>query len=199
VTKPVVVTLLALLLACVSVASAAMKAPGTTEHIFAPFTGGSVAKGLRVVKSVRGTCWTGSEGTARADAWRCMSGNLIYDPCFSDQTSGGDTYVICAESPFARTVVKFVLTKPLPYKYGNKEGDPTRFLPWAVRLASGLTCVNIQGASGAIAGMRIGYYCSNKGILVGSPKRSTATWKIFYAKSFNSSNLGLVAISQAWW
>lgn len=128
-----------------------------------------------------------------------MSGNYIYDPCFSDHTGGTSTYVICAQTPFARAVVKFVLTKQLPYKYGNKEGDPTRYLPWAVRLSSGLTCVNIQGATGAIAGMRIGYYCSNKSILVGSPKRSTPTWRIFFAKSFNSSNLSQVAISQAWW
>jgi hypothetical protein len=187
-------------------AGAALLAPAlgavdraTTQHIYAPFTTGSVAKGLRVSKSIRGSCWTGSEGTARPDAWRCMSGNFIYDPCFSSQSGGGSGYVVCAQSPFVRTVVKFALTKPLPYSYGNKEGDPTKFDPWGIRLESGVTCVNVQGATGAIAGMRVGYYCSNKGVLVGSPKRTTATWRIFFAKDVNSSSLSQVGISQAWW
>lgn len=192
------VVLLAAAVLIIGSASGATHA-GTTEYIFAPFTSGSVASGLRIVKTVRGNCWTGSEGTARADAWRCMSGNLIYDPCFSDQSSGGGRFVVCAQSPFVRTLVKFVLAKPLPYSVGNKEGDPTKFDPWGVRLASGVTCVNIQGATGAIAGMRIGYFCSNQGVLVGSPKRTTATWRIFFAKSFKAPSLTLAPISQAWW
>jgi hypothetical protein len=171
----------------------------TTEHIYAPFTAGTIAKGLRVTKTIRGSCWTGSEGTARSDAWRCMSGNYIYDPCFSSQTGGTGAFVVCAQSPFVRTLVKFVLTKPLPYKYGNKDGDPTRFGPWGMRLSTGATCVSIQGATGAIAGMRIGYECSNKGVLVGSPKRSTPTWRIFFAKRFDSASLSAVSVAQAWW
>jgi hypothetical protein len=128
-----------------------------------------------------------------------MSGNLIYDPCFSSQTGGDVGWVVCAQSPFVRTVIKFVLTKALPYGSGNKQGDPTKFDPWGIQLVSGVTCVNIQGATGAIAGMRIGYYCSNKGVLVGSPKRATATWHVFFAKRFSAASLSEVPISQAWW
>jgi hypothetical protein len=183
----------------VSSEAANRRSAGTTEHIFSPFNGGSPATGLQIAKTIRGSCWTGSEGTARSDAWRCMSGNYIYDPCFSDHSGTAQSYVICAGSPFSRKVLRFVLTKALPYKYSNKDGDPTRFIPWAVRLSSGATCVNIQGATGAIAGMRIGYSCSNKGVLVGSPKRSGAMWHIFFAPRYGSSNLTLVPIPQAWW
>lgn len=128
-----------------------------------------------------------------------MSGNLMHDPCFSRGTGGSGAFGVCAGSPFQRTVVKFELTKPLPYTNGNKNVDPTRFDPWGIRLTTGVTCVNLQGATGTIAGLRIGYLCSNTGVLVGSPKRSASPWRIYFAKGFTGTKLSTVSISQAWW
>ncbi|HZT90752.1 MAG TPA: hypothetical protein VFA05_01805 [Gaiellaceae bacterium] len=193
----VALALVAALVAIAPAAGAARRA--TTKHVFAAFEAGALARGLHVVKEVRGSCWTGSEATDRSDSWRCMSGNFIYDPCFSSATPGTTSHVICASSPFVRGVVELVLTKRLPYAYGNAHHRATASAPWAVRLTNGVACVALQGATGAIAGMRIGYACSNKGVLVGNPRRSTPTWRIFFAKSFAASNVRLVPVAEAWW
>jgi hypothetical protein len=44
-----------------------------------------------------GSCWEGSVFLNRVDAWRCTSGDIIYDPCFS--LPGNSQAVICYISP----------------------------------------------------------------------------------------------------
>jgi hypothetical protein len=193
------VLLLSVVALAVSIASAAPTrasplvgghASTTSEHIFTPLENGRLAYGLHLVKTVRGACWTGSSATARADAWRCMSGNVIYDPCFSDGTGVVTSYVVCALSPFQRSLVKFVLTKRVTCSIGIKTADPTRYDPWFIVLTSGVRCGMTQGATATIAGMRIAYGCSKGGWLVGSPHRAVPTWRIFFTRDVNSSSWG---------
>jgi len=57
-----------------------------------------------------GNCWTSSLAVWREDAWRCIAGNAIYDPCFSTDES-----VICGANPNAPTTsFLLLLTEPLP-------------------------------------------------------------------------------------
>jgi hypothetical protein len=181
----------------------------TSERLFSPFTGGALAAGLHIARTDRGQCWRGSEQTPRSDAWRCIGHDSIYDPCFSNGTDLNND-VICVATPFVRGVVKFALTKPLPYGAADKAKDPTRHLPWVIRLTTGVTCVNSLAATGYITidGMSVDYECSTngallgrptRGVLVGAPKRSTEPWQIFFAENLNASTLSEVGIAEAWW
>ncbi len=64
-----------------------------------------------------GNCWTASLAEPyREDAWRCTSGNVIYDPCFSAKggsASGGETTVYCQMNPTVDSAFTIRLTKPL--------------------------------------------------------------------------------------
>jgi hypothetical protein len=78
--------------------------------VYSPFTiDGQLSNGVRVIRSLRGDCWEGSVVSQRSDAWRCLSGNQILDPC----NSGAVTWVACARDWFGRSVIKLVLTKSL--------------------------------------------------------------------------------------
>jgi hypothetical protein len=67
----------------------------TAVHIYAPF-GMSEAPVLPIARTVTGYCWTSSNATDRTDAWRCMTGNYIYDPCFA--ASRVAHFVLCNEA-----------------------------------------------------------------------------------------------------
>jgi predicted secreted protein len=68
------------------------------------------------IKVRTGFCWTTSVKAPRKDAWRCMVGNRIFDPCFSIE---GGEYVFHQPNPATDTggfLVK--LTEPLPEPEG---------------------------------------------------------------------------------
>jgi hypothetical protein len=173
-------------------------AQATSSHIFAPFNGGEIANGVKVNKTGRGYCWTGSGADTRPDAWRCFLGNLILDPCFSNEM-GTSTFVICADSPWS-SVTKLRLTESLPRSQGNAEKtDPTAGRVWALELTDGTRCVALTGATGAIAGLGIAYGCDGGGVLAGEPRRANPIWTIFFAPSFKSRVLDERQIAEAWW
>jgi hypothetical protein len=53
--------------------------------------------------------------------------------------------------------------------------SPTQGDPQVIKLVTGMTCDEADGATEAVAGMRLSYYCPNKAWLVGAPQRSTPT------------------------
>lgn len=86
---------------------------------------------MAVVKTVSGSCWEGSIAANRSDAFRCMTGNTISDPCFvRDATS-----VACPDIPTADSGLVIKLTTPLPQNHVS--GAET---PWAMSLASNIRC-----------------------------------------------------------
>jgi hypothetical protein len=169
---------------------------GTSIHLYAPFNGGVIANGIKVEKNARGYCWTSSIADARQNAFRCFVGNYIHDPCFANQT-GSSTFVLCPLYLPTSKVLRINLTKHLPTNPARP--DPTRYPPWAVQLEDGRWCELFTGATGDVAGMRIAYGCTGGGVLLGSPRRSTATWSIFYAQSATSRQFRTVGIRAAWW
>lgn len=73
---------------------------------------------LSVVQEIEGHCWVGALTTMRPDAWRCMEGNLIHDPCFSENDT--DAFVICPTGhPQDMTGMKMNLTAALPHHMGT--------------------------------------------------------------------------------
>lgn len=111
-------------------AAAAAPSPVSTRvTVFIPST-------FTPIQVETGYCWVGSIASDRADAFRCMSGNAIHDPCFA---FGLGTAVACPVDPQAGRMVLMVLTKPLPTgKDANRPGlAPT---PWWGLLAGGGFC-----------------------------------------------------------
>lgn len=148
----------------------------TTIVLFSPWSSSGLRHGFTVLAEVKGACWIHSLASERPDAWRCMAGDDIYDPCFSGSSQ---RTLACAEGPFSKRVTLMALTKPLAEKVkltGELWGLRLRGAPWGLRLVSGDTCVFAQGATDAVAGERLNYACARTGWIIGAPDRSTATW-----------------------
>ncbi len=176
-------------------AALALAAGGTQVHVY------KVSQSAHMSRIARGSCFSGSGASRRADAWRCTVGNEIYDPCFFGATTYAPLgqYVLCPAPPPAMTAVKIVLTKPLPRAEGNKGKGLTRGDPWTIVLTGGKTCVFLTGATAAIGGKRINYGCRRSpsaGFLVGDPTRGQ-TWTIGFATSLKGP-VKRVAIAAVW-
>jgi len=165
----------------------------TSIVVYTPFTiDGQLTSGIKITRTISGSCWTGSEGSRRSDAWRCMSGNFIYDPCFS----GPRTWVACLSG---RGVIRMNLTKTLPRDYADPPLNTNTSDPSEVVLPHGITCSFAQGATGTVAGLRLNYYCSNKAWLLGSPNRRSALWAILYLPTLKATHARTVSILVARW
>lgn len=104
-----------------------------------------------------GECWTDSIAVARAGVWRCMLGNEIHDPCFSNPAL--KDAVICGADP-AKNVPGFVvkLTKPLPKPSSNEPPDAR---PWLLKLTDGTICEIGTGTLSMVNNIVIPYNCSD--------------------------------------
>lgn len=108
--------------------------------------------GLPAGKPREGNCWTSSLAVWRADAWRCMIGNEIYDPCFSEGEG-----VICDARPMSSDAgFALKLTEPLPTAEAPQD---TAAHAWLVELADGTVCEFATGATGGVNGERFNYLC----------------------------------------
>lgn len=181
---------LSLMLAMVVVANAADAATKVVRY--APFRSGHLRGDLVVGRRLKGSCWTASIAAPRPDAWRCMAGNEIRDPCFSAGSRARE--VVCVGNPFARQVTLMLLTRPLNPKAHGPKGKPHA---WMLRLAGGAQCGFATGATGLVDGMRLNYACTSGGWLAGDPDRSKSTWKANYVASTDKPAVRKVSIAIA--
>ncbi|MGO8943824.1 MAG: hypothetical protein ACLQJ7_09130 [Syntrophobacteraceae bacterium] len=105
-----------------------------------------------------GHCWTSSIAVTRPDAWRCMIGNEIIDPCFA---SADGKLVICDPNPAKGDPgFRLKLTEPLP-----KPDFPVQSVAddssWLVELADGTICRPVTGRSFEVQGKSANFYCEN--------------------------------------
>lgn len=191
---PKILLAVAVLAGGAATATAAVK---TDARIYTPFTssGGVPA---HVIKTVRGSCFSGSSAVAHKNAWRCMSGNLLYDPCFSSANAAG--LVLCsATGPWSSSLIEIKLTKALPTKFGNKGKPTTSGLPWALVTTSGWKCRLDTGATNVVNGKRLNYSCTGtNNSLWGSPQRKSQPWMIYSAPLQAKALKNLVPIKTAW-
>ena len=103
---------------------------------------------MRITSILRGSCWSSSLAAGRDDAWRCMRGNYIFDPCFSSPKAQG--VVLCVVSPWSKSGVEIVLTKRLPNPYAGRPS--TTGLPWAIQTSAGLRCGFVTRRHGCATG-----------------------------------------------
>jgi hypothetical protein len=87
------------------------------------------AKTMHVSGHESGYCWVGSIASARSDAFRCMTGNSIHDPCFTLSPQ----QVACPENATQNSGIVIALTKPLPPPNQSKS-------VWRMQLQSGAEC-----------------------------------------------------------
>jgi hypothetical protein len=140
----------------------------------------------------RGTCDMGeSLALDRSDAWRCMVGNEIYDPCFSLRPHAGS--VICDADPTHPTGFVVVLPAPLP-----THGPAHEAQAWMIKLGNGVICGFFTGATGAVANLRINYGCTDKTEVIGNPQPVGAVQYATVVKvDKNYKPVGIFAISIA--
>lgn len=170
-------------------------APARTDIVVVrPFGPSGLRADFTVATRTSGSCWTASLATPRPDAWRCMAGNAIYDPCFAGSPTKRE--VACLRDPFARSVTLFSLSRSLPPRSGTPSlaGDP-----WGVELWNGARCVMSTGATGAVAGMRINYFCNNRAWVLGDPDRHSTIWRAHYVADPARARSGvrMIAIRRA--
>jgi hypothetical protein len=185
----------ATLAAAVCVSGSAYAQNTTTATIFKAFTShGSVTLHAR---SKAGYCWSGAITTPRRDAWRCLVGNRIYDPCFSSAHAVG--LVLCVEAPSLKTGVKIRLTKPLPRARGNHSAPSLRLEPWAIELEDGRRCQFDSGGSAVVEGKRSNYFCvTGSEELWGFPDRGSEPWTILTAPERATKLTKLAGVRHAW-
>ena len=102
-----------------------------------------------------GECWTDSiAAPTKQGAWRCKSGDKIYDPCF--ETIEGR--VVCGANPDNPNVgFELTLTKPLPKPLVVKTNDDNSI--WRVLLTNAVFCYKETGTTTMIDGVVYSFMC----------------------------------------
>jgi hypothetical protein len=120
------------------------------------------ASSMTVTGRLTGSCWTSSIASDRSDAFRCMAGNAIHDPCFVLTK----TSVACPQNAFTGRGVVMTLDKPLP----PAASPPAHPQAWAMLLQSGAQCA--RGTGTILPGYP--FYCSGKLGVCGQPDLAKA-------------------------
>jgi len=107
-----------------------------------------------------GKCWTRSIAIPRPDAWRCMIGNEIVDPCFA---SADKKYAVCNPNPArGEPGFRLKLTEPLPRSDVPAQSMTSEYKSgWLVELADGNICRPMTGTSFEVQGKTANFYCEN--------------------------------------
>lgn len=155
---------------------------GTRVVVVEPWQGSAPAPGVTVTGTVSGHCFAPSIATTRTDAYRCLSGNDIYDPCFAPLTTPPGTQVLCVDGPSANRFLRVKLTQPLP---AAGTGKP-EVAPFALLLGDSQFCLRNSGAEKASSSLPLTYTCP-KGVLFGFPDTAEATWTIGFQPTGGSS------------
>ena len=113
---------------------------------------------MQVARTVSGSCWTSSIAAQRPDAFRCTSGNEIYDPCFTSAKG----QVRCPTDLRHNRGTLIDLTSALPSNTNVRSGEA-----WAFELATGGMCV--MGTGTVSPGFP--FYCTAPPVC-SEPKRS---------------------------
>ncbi|MGA8112262.1 MAG: hypothetical protein WCA46_01220 [Actinocatenispora sp.] len=153
----------------------------TTVATLRPWaSGGDLAHGLRATGGPErgGSCWTSSEVTGRADAFRCAIGNTILDPCLSDPHAGTPARVACPVSPTRMRVVLLTEALPAPTGTARKAGD------WLFLLLGGDQCVRRTGAGPAPRGdLPLTMTCRSGALIWGEPDTGRRVWTVRSSKT----------------
>ena len=186
-----VILVVSMSVGALNVAQASARTTSMTTRVVhvKPFLpSGGLAPGYMVASSAKGHCWTNSIASNRPDAFRCVVGNEIYDPCFKNPAG---TKVACIYGSSSEVAI-IRLTSKLPKAMSG--GTPHAFL---VQLANGTRCEFETGATFVADGRRANFSCTDKSWLFGHADTSTQPWRIRQGRGMHP-NVKWVDISTAW-
>jgi hypothetical protein len=187
--------LVAIAFATLGAPAAATARTHTIETIFHPFK--SDGTPTIHVHSKSGYCYSGSLAINRDDAWRCFTGNFLYDPCFSSPLVPGK--VLCP-GVNVTSGVEIKLTRGLPKRYADSGKPSLKQQPWDIQLTDGRHFQYSSGASNFVDGKRLNYFCGATCPvgLWGFPRRHTQPWTIVIARVTAKSLRTRRAIRHVW-
>lgn len=166
----------------------------TQLKLYRPFAETTKHPTPQIIKVLNGYCLQHSSKITREDAWRCMAGNQVYDPCFIN-TYGTKKQAICPLSPWFSDSVRIKFEKPLHGDGVRHESlDMSRHYPWAVKLPDGSACYAVEPGD-FYEGLPVRYFCSQDKILIGDLRRCAAKWKILQKKN---QDVSIIEIKEAW-
>lgn len=124
-----------------------------------------------------GSCTSFSFVTGRSDAYRCIAGSAISDPCFAPPVAH-PSLVACVIDPRVRYAELLHLVAALPNQQGHtpKAGQGQ---PWAFDLATAEQCGFESGATKALDDLRLNYGCSPGASVYGDVTRTGGQWTAF--------------------
>jgi hypothetical protein len=164
----------------------------TQVRIKDPFTAdGHLRRGLTLGSVLLGHCWEGSIASQQRNAWRCFSGNDIYDPCFKH---AGVRDLICMKAPWSKRVDRLRLTRHLPSD-GNS-GITRKNQPWGFKLLNGTRCILGTGTAAWVGPVALPYYCPGHGYAT-LPKTRFSLWRVRHAPN-TLDRLNVRRVSKAW-
>ncbi|MDP9092484.1 MAG: hypothetical protein M3O32_19495, partial [Actinomycetota bacterium] len=140
---------------------------------------------------ISGSCWTGSIAVPLPGAYRCLSGNQIYDPCFAPINEVATGSVACVADPWSPAHI-LTLTAPLPAQSATSARNP-----WALELANGARCVAVTGTVASVAGVALNYLCG-AGMAAGIVESDGTTMGVGYGAE-DGTALAEVRVTTAWW
>jgi hypothetical protein len=166
-----VMTAPAVLAACSSAPAGPAALTATRQvHVSPVGPDGRPVRGFRTTRTAgHAGCEPGSE--AIGQAYRCIAGNFLYDPCWAERA--GTPTVLCLAVPWSVTDVRLDVSAPL----GAIPAAPAPSEPWGVELAGGQRCVLLQGAHSVFDGRVIDYYCNSRLSLLRGLTRTGAVWR----------------------
>jgi hypothetical protein len=157
-------------------------------HVKPFLPSGQLAPGYMMVAHARGYCWTNSIASGRHDAFRCLTGNAIHDPCFRNPKG---SRVACVDTDPAKLFV-IHLTRKLPAPASG--GGPSF---WLVRLENGAMCQLDTGATFTVDGKRANFSCTDKLWLFGRINTSRQPWRIRKGRGLHA-HLTWAVINTLW-
>jgi hypothetical protein len=170
--------------------------PSTDIQFYRPFD----AK-INPTETLVASCSRHSALDNRSDAWQCVAGKRVLDPCFIKPYLKAKT-AICPVSPWQSQAIKIKLIAPFPTVRTNEQEnlDMSEDDPWAITLTDGTNCLIIPAAKNfLIHGQNVKYSCDNHGFLLGHIQRCNLIWKMLFIPTREGNVLNTVEIKTAWY
>jgi hypothetical protein len=153
----------------------------------------SASGALTVSVAAHGTghCWTRSIVVLVADAYRCLVGNDIADPCFAPPRPSTPMTVACLADPWSGAqVVTLAQALPVTRPIGNTAR------PWAVQLANGARCLASTGTVQVAHGVSLDLLCPAE-MGAGGLDTTNPIWHVQYGPT-SGGQLTTVDVTHAW-
>lgn len=125
----------------------------TVGKVFAPFDASGVPHSASTAAG-SAHCFATSIAVPLAGVYRCLSGNVLLDPCFAPAGTGQPEDVVCYADPWTRGK-RMTLQGALPAFVPV----PSAGNPWALELANGARCIFRTGTVPQADGVDLLYGC----------------------------------------